>query len=475
MMLKKFAGLLLGAALMNLAACGGGGSSETQLGGIEGTGFAVGTITGFGSIFVNGIEFSTSTASITIDGRAGTQADLRVGDVVSVVGPINAATATGNATSVTFDDNVEGPIDSVNVASGSLVVLGQTVRVDGGTAFDDGVANCRLDALQPGQVVEVSGFRDTTGVVRATRIECKAAGGELEVTGSVAALDTNQRRFQINALTVDYSQAQLQNFPSGQPANGQTVEAKGTAVNAGVLTATRVEFKGQGIPVNNGDRVEIEGLVTRFVSATDFDVAGQPITTAVGTPFRNCATPFNPPLNTKVEVEGTLSNGVVSAQEVECRAGTDLRVRATVDAVNAAANSLTVLGISVSVSGETRFEDKSSADLSPFRLSDVRVGDFVEVRGGPGAGANSIAAALLERDDLETRFELRGIAENVAPPDFQILGVSVRTIGATQFRDVADNAISAATFFAQAPNRLVSVRGTVLNGAIDAEEAELEN
>jgi hypothetical protein len=175
-----------------------------------------------------------------------------------------------------------------------------------------------------------------------------------------------------------------------------------------------------------------------------------------------------------VEVEGTLSNGIVSAQKVECRAGTDLRVTATVDAVNAATSSLTVLGIAVTINAETRLEDQSSADVSPFRLSDLRVGDYVEIRGGPGTSGNSIAAVLLERDDPENRVELRGIAENVVAPDFRILGVDVRTGGGTSFRDEADNAISAATFFAQAPNRLVDVQGTESNG-VDATEAELED
>jgi hypothetical protein len=476
MRLKDLAQLALGATLLVLGGCGGGGGdNRMQNTGIEGTGFAMGTITGFGSVIVNGITFNTNTATFTIDGRPGTQADLRVGDVVSVVGTINAGSATGTATSVTFDDSVEGPVESIDVAGGLLVVLGQTVRVDGGTTFDDGVANCRLDALPVGQVVEVSGFREAAGVIRATRIECKAAGGELEVTGIVQALDTNQRRFRIAALTVDYSQAQLQNFPGGQPANGQTVEAKGMSVNAGVLAATRVEYKDATIPGNDGERVEVEGLVTRFASASDFDVAGVRVTTTGSTQFENCTLPFNPPLNTKVEVEGTRSGGAVSATKVECRVGTDLRVSALVTAVNVGASTVDVLGITVSVSVGTRLEDKSDADVSPFRLSDLRVGDFVEVRGGSGATANSIAAALLEREDPDTRVELRGIAEAVTQPDFSILGVTVQTGGGTQYRDAGDAPISAATFFSQASDRLVSVRGTTLNGAIVAEEAELEN
>lgn len=127
------------------------------------------------------------------------------------------------------------------------------------------------------------------------------------------------------------------------------------------------------------------------------------------------------------------------------------------------------------MSGATRFEDNSSTDLSPFGLSDVRAGDYVEIRGAAGATVDRIAAVLLERDDPENRVELRGIARNVAPPDLQILGVDVHTDAGTSFRDEADVAIGAAAFFAQAPDRLVDVNGTELNGDIDADEAELEN
>jgi hypothetical protein len=466
---------LAGATLAAVAAgCGGGGSGDntTARAGIDGGGFAKGTVTGFGSVIVNGVRFDTASATFQIDGRAGTQADLRVGDVVSVTGSINGT--TGVAQRVTFDDDVEGPVQEIDRAAGTLVVLGQRVIVDGATSFDDTPA-CTLADIQVGTIVEVSGFRASTGEVRATRIECRAAAGEFEVTGSVSALDTVQRRFRLDSLTVDYSQAQLDNFPGGAPANGHTVEVKGTSFDGTVLVATRVEFKAGGLGAQNGDRVEIEGLVTRFVSPTDFDVSGQRVTTSGSTLVERCATPLNLALNSKVEVEGTLSSGTINATKIECNLGTSLRVLATVESIDAAANSFVVLGVTVTVDASTRFEDKSDLDVSSFRLTDLRVGDFVEVRGGAGAVANTILAALVERDDPENRVELRGAAVNVLAPDFTILGVTVHTTAATEFRDEADAPIAATQFFAQAPDRLVNARGTVAAGTITADEVELEN
>jgi hypothetical protein len=46
-----------------LWACSGGG--------ISGTAFVAGPLAAFGSIFVNGIEFDTSTAVVTIEGDPG--------------------------------------------------------------------------------------------------------------------------------------------------------------------------------------------------------------------------------------------------------------------------------------------------------------------------------------------------------------------------------------------------------------------
>lgn len=466
-------GPVVGMVLTGLIAGCGGGSGDASRGGIDGGGFSKGVVTGFGSVIVNGVTFATGSTTFTIDGRPGTQADLRVGDVVAVVGTISGA--TGTATSVTFDDDVEGPVQSIDVAAGTLAVLGQTVRVDGATSFDDSAASCTLDALTVGRIVEVTGFRTTAGEVRATRIECKAAGGEFEVTGVVQGLDTTQRRFQLSALTVDYSQAQLQNFPGGGPANGQTVEVKGTQTAGSVLTATRVELKDTQIPGGNGARAEIEGLVTRFAGASDFDVSGQRIVTNAGTRIDNCASPLNLPLNSLVEVEGTLEGGAITATRVECRNSTDLRVSATVDSVNAPANSLVVLGIAITVGAGARLEDKSQAQVSPFRLTDLRVGDFVEVRGGPGAAANSILAALLERDEPDAEVELRGIAQAVAQPNLTILGVVIVTDAGTDFEDEADAPISATDFFARAPGRRVNAKGLVLNGTIVADEVELED
>ena len=88
-------------------------------------------------------------------------------------------------------------------------------------------------------------------------------------------------RFNINDLVVDYSTAMLDDFPNGQISDGDFVEAKGTNLG-GELLASEVELEDFLPDANDGDRVEIEGFITRFASAEDFDVAGLPARISTG-------------------------------------------------------------------------------------------------------------------------------------------------------------------------------------------------
>lgn len=482
--MKTFVRLLPCLMLLATAGCGGGGSGDPggnnppPSGGIVRTGFAIGPIANFGSVIVNGVRYSTTGATITVDDSPGVESDLRVGQVVSISGQLDASLTTGTATLIRFDDNVEGPVQSIDAVAGTLVVLGQTVRVGANTSFDDNIQPASLAGLVVGDIVEVSGLVMSDGSIDATRIEKKPAGSLFEVHGTISSLDTVARRFNLNALVVDYSAAQLDDFPGGQPGNGQPVEAKGSAVDAnGVLAATRVEFEGSPVSGAAGDHVEIEGFITRFVSAQDFDVSGVPVTTGAATVFEG-GTAADLGLNVKVEVEGSLTaGGAISASKVDIRRATEVRVTALVDSVNSVANSLDVLGITVRIDALTRLEDKSAADVDPLTINSINAGDYLEVRGSElPAGSGDILATIVERDDADTETILQGFVASVANPSFTILGVTITTNGATQFRDTDDSAISAATFFSRvAAGTLVKAEGLETSTTtLTAAEVEFE-
>jgi len=478
--------LLLALYAGTLTACGGG--SDTVTNPAQSTPpptnsgpteiVAVGPISNFGSIVVNGVRYETDSATFMIDDEVGSQSDLSVGQIVSVKGTVDASGSTGTANTVLFDDVVKGPVQSVDIASQSLVVLGQTVLVVADTSFDDSFSPASLDGVSTGQIVEVSGQFDANGDIVASRIEPKPAGTQFEVHGTVSNHDAAAQTFNLAALVVDYGSAILDDFPGGMIANGDFVEAKGMSLGgAGELLATKVELESAVPGAGNGDFVEVEGFISRFVSAEDFDVGMQPVTTTSATVFEG-GSAADLGLNIKVEVEGVIdADGILVAEKVDIRRARAVRITANVDSVDSGSSSVVILGITIKIDAQTRMEDKSDADLNALRISDINAGDYLEVRGIEfPAESGEVLAGRLEREDPDDEAILQGHVSSFDGTSLVILGVTIDTNSGTQFEDAAGNAISAADFFARLNvNMLIKAKGTeVSDSTIVAREVEFE-
>ena len=154
-----------------------------------------------------------------------------------------------------------------------------------------------------------------------------------------------------------------------------------------------------------------------------------------------------------------------------------IRAQATVDSVNSAANSLVMLGVTVSVDELTRIEDKSAADVDPLTINDISTGDYLEIRGNEiPAGSGQILAGLLERDDAGTGVSLQGFVTAVNDPALTVLNVTIETNGGTVFRDIDDSVLTATDFFNLVGlDSLIKATGTESTATtITATEVELE-
>jgi len=458
-------------ATLVLAACSGG--SGNSVAGIDRTGAPViasyGTVSAFGSVVVNGVHYNTSGATFTIDGDAGAQSDLGIGDVVLVKGSLDSGGATGVATSVRFDNNLEGPIASIDTAANTFVALGQVIRVTADTSFDSTIQPPALSTLTVGDVVEVSGLVQFDSSVNATRIDRRPLGGQVELSGTVALHQAGPRLFTLNTQSVDYQLATLKNFPGNAVDNGQRVLVKGSLVS-GVIRATSVEYLGDEFRGTGGERREVEGSITRFTSTSDFAVSGLPVTTNAQTSFEG-GTAADLALGVKVEVEGNLDDaGVLVAMKIEIRHSAPVRIVATVDSVNTAAGSFVVLGVTVKIDALTRLEDQSLQHLLPFGLANINAGDYVEIRGSETpAGSGNVLATLVERTNLQQDTQLQGFVQSVSPPQFTVLGVQVTTNGGTQFEGISGVAQLAVGDLVKATGRKLSDR------AIRADEVEVDD
>jgi hypothetical protein len=493
--IKTLRQLLMAIGLGTLVACGG-----DQLAGIGGTGItASGTITGFGSIFVNGVEYETGSAGITLDDSAAGENDLRLGMVVTVTGTLNADGITGTATTVSFDDEVQGPVETVPqdpTGDGTqleFTVMGISVLADSAaTVFDDGVT---FTSLAQGDFIEVSGFFDQNDVLHATRIEGQA-GNEVELRG--LATNVSGSTFELDGFTVDTGThpADMSEVPGGVVTDGMPVEVKGT-LSGNTIIATRVEQEDDLIGDDIG-KASIEGIVAGYTPGNNsFTVAGQPVEISPTTDFEPTTLVLDNGL--EVEVEGPIVGGTLQAQEVEARGG-DVELEATVlDASPANPSQCGVTAVTdgtitlqyfngtvdVQIDSQTSLRDDFGG-LPSYTICDVASGDFLEIRASID-GSSNIIANEVRRDDISDDIVQgpadAGSCNNIS---ISVFGVSFSFNSATQFEDENEQAYPNATAFCNAVNSRglfvkVQDNATVNNGVIIvpadgiADEAELED
>ena len=291
--------------------------------GIQGSGLrvfaAIGPITsiGSGTLTVGGVDYSTSGSQVEINGNAGSTAQLHTGDVVSIGGTQSLGNgrekaAAAHAGAVSFSANVRGAVSGIDVQSGTIFVLGQSVHVNGATQL--GIQGGGLQALQSGSLIEVSGFADAAGNVVATRVGTPGSDAAPRVVGTIRNLNPIQQTFDINALRVSFGSAEV----GGTLAEGATVAVAGAQTAAsGTLMASRVDLQSapQAAPGTEG---RIEGLITDFASTAYFEVEGQPVSV-----FPHASLNLHVPLGLEVEVKVTGvfdGNGVLVAGKVQTKA-----------------------------------------------------------------------------------------------------------------------------------------------------------
>lgn len=286
-------GTLAGSLLLGLSACGGGGDSTTAATTATETAAATtlvsqGAVSGFGSVYVNGVKLDDSGASslaYAADGSTSAHA-LRLGQQVRV-----EHDASGKASRVLVDAAVIGSVSSVNATAGTLVVAAQTVKINTDSAAGPvtvfaGGYTALADVLAA-DLVEVHGtpvYNSTTAKyeVQATRIEKRTAVAEVRVTGKLSALDATAKTFSLNGLSVAYGTATLRPA-SAVLANDQNVIVWSKTYTSGTaLTASGVRVVNTTTDLPVTTQARLSGVASN-VTSTGFEVAGVKVTIQTST------------------------------------------------------------------------------------------------------------------------------------------------------------------------------------------------
>ena len=110
--------------------------------GIGGTGI-VGTVTGFGSIFVNGVEVEISPQTrLSVNGQVAKDHAFSIGETVEILAA--DANSYTHALRLNVHHQIIGPLADWDPATGFAVILGQQIQL-----------NVSDDSWQPGQTLAI--------------------------------------------------------------------------------------------------------------------------------------------------------------------------------------------------------------------------------------------------------------------------------------------------------------------------------
>lgn len=353
-----------------LASCGGG---TVVAGGVGtgGTGSAYGTVTGFGSVIVDGKGYNSATpqylaATDVSEEATVTSTTVELGAQVQI-----QLDAQGNPSTVRIEPELVGPVSNLqsNAGASSFMVNGMPVRVNGEptigpVTYYQGMSG--FSGLLNGMQVEVHGVYGEDalgqGYIQATLVEqLPNTNTVTRLSGLVSNLNAAAGSFQIGGATVLFD-ATTNVQPAGIAlGNGQwvnvwspTAPGSGGAVNAHAIRIRTL----QGV----SGPVQLAGLVTRL-SGSQFALSGTGVD-ASAPALAAVVQSLTPGEYVVVDGQSVAASGTVVASGIRAYASQPsvVELRGTITSFVGVGNFL-VRGVPVDASTAAFLADSSPASL----------------------------------------------------------------------------------------------------------------
>jgi hypothetical protein len=365
------------------------------------------------------------------------------------------------ADTITYEETVEGTVQSVAADGLSVTVLGQVIHVDQKTIIDTSIRGQSITNLTPDvDHIEVSGFVVGDGHILATLIMMQSGTPHYEVQGTIKNHDSAAKTFEIGALRIDYTAADISQMPPSKwdglvvHIRGEQWHHGGGGPSGGTLTAKRVIPLGFG--VDDSEEAELEGFILDVKGPGDFVVNNLRIQTTPSTVFEGGAL-GDLTVDTHVIVHGKLSGGILQAEQISFEG--EFELESTVLTIDSATRSLTLAGLpgmTVFINDQTAIDGEGN--LKTF--GGINTGDHLQIHGRAASGG--MLATELERSDPNDAVKIQGPVRSVSDPTLVIAGVTINTtdIPNDRFIGTDGTVIGRSAFFqALTVGRKVSLRG----------------
>ena len=427
-----------------------------------------GMITGFGSIYVDGIKYNTDTSNIKKNGLNTQLNALSVGMKISFSAQENDS-GEWVAQDVEYDTEVEGVIQSIDRNNSQITIANTVIFYNDLTHFID-----TSEALiSVGQRVEISGYPQADGTFLASYIELDTDtdNDDYEYTaGIVSNLDETALQFTINDVVIDYRLAEI----DGVLANNSYVKVEGNLVD-GVMVANEVDARTvkESLDVDDDSvlRYEIEGLITQ-ISATSIGVNGQVFDYANNVEVEGVA--LNN-LTVGMFVELYIDNSqIIKVESKQSSYSSDGKVKGVIESIDRDNKTITVNGVLYVFNEFSRFEDD---DEQYFSFDTLNINDYVEIAYLQTSPLLSVLKIEKEdQDEYQQEWEMKGQITAISNNTITVNGAEI-VLDANAKYIINDVLVSLTTFIEQlVVGDRVDVEGLYdINNVFVLGKVELEN
>lgn len=383
--MKKLASLTLIPLVASLTACGGSDNNDSGQ-----------PVIPAATASISGELEAVSGSILNINGRSLDAAGARFeGTSLSELKPgmvLDIKTEKGVATDVILNSELQAPVSKID---GDVLTMAGIRVLTKEARFDDGLS---LSAIKVGDMLEVSGFYLDGDQLKASFIE-QSDDSHSELEGVVTALNTAAKQFKLGKVTVDYSASSI------SLNNGDLVEVEGLLDGLN-LKASSIEK--QNREHNQGDEIEVEGLISWMSQDGSHLLLNQQTSVAITDQTRfEDGSAAELKVGNQIEVEGSWDLGAMNlvAKEIEFEhkgdSGLELDERefeAPGFAILDANGRISLNGISLTLSSAAEFDD-----LLP---TDVNGSNWVALSGYEQSG--EFIVTEIEAEQQTSRIELEG-------------------------------------------------------------------
>lgn len=164
----------------------------------------------------------------------------------------------------------------------------------------------------------------------------------------------------------------------------------------------------------------------------------------------------------------TQASGLTSIALASLSSSQSIEIKADIEAISTSANTLQLIGQSFLISSNTVFSDLSSSNIQNLNLSNLILGDHVQILASQTSD-NVIKLNASSNVILKTK------VESIQQPNFRMLQVQVQTNdSSTIYKDTSGNTVSSSSFFTSLTvGNSVQAVGTSAGNILTATEVQI--